>query len=255
MKTIALRGSGRSLMAVLTSLLAVVISVSPVFAQHSRMAATTNGSKLPGSVLLFPPTINDAKGGPAELTPRIKEAQQIIGEALARFLNKGGLGVVPYRGVQSPSVVRALQETQGLKPEEASKGPFDDPRIAKRLAEVMNAQEYITATVDNYQYDSTTRRATFNLSVTRNASNGTALGSFAQKAVGEAPGEVSLSMAEGSATARGADFVAEQAVKTLYPDSAAILNPPPPVKTERKKSPWAWAIPAAAVLGLLIIPR
>lgn len=253
MKSIASLGRGRSLRAALTSLLAVAACVAPASAQEMRMAG--NPEKLPGSVLLFPPTINDANGKPAELTPQIKETQQIVSEELARFMNKGGLGVVPYRGVQSPSVVRALQETQGLKAEEVTKGPFDDPRIAKRLAQVMNAQEYVTATIDDYVYDAKTHRATFNLSVTRNAADGTSLGSFAQKAVGEAPGDISLSLMQGSATARGAAFVSEQAVKTLYPDTAMILNPPPVIKKPKPKSKLPWLIPAAAVVGLLIFPR
>ena len=255
MKSIASLGRGRSLWAALTSLLAVAVSVAPAFAQDNMSVGAGAAAKLPGSVLLFPPTINDASGKPAEVTPQIKETQQIVADELARMMNKGGLGVVPYRGVQSPSVVRALQETQGLKAEEVTKGPFDDPRIAKRLAQVMNAQEYVTATIDGYAYDPKTRRATFNLSVSRNAADGTSLGSFAQKAVGEAPGDISLPLMEGSAAARGAAFVSEQAVKALYPDTTAILNPPPVIKKSKPKSKLPWLIPAAALAGLLIFPR
>ena len=254
MKKIVLQPCGKWFAAAIALLPALaIVCAAPVNAQ--TMANGKAAPHLPGSVLLFPPTVNGANGAPVAVTPQITEAQEIVTDSLRRFLSKGGVGVVVYSG-RSPSVVRALQETQGLKPEEAVRGPFDDPRIAKKLAEIMNATEYVTASIDNYVFDAKSRRVTYNLSVFRNGADGTALASFAQKAVGEAPADVALPLVEGSAVARAADLVADQTVRSIYPDTVVMLNPPPaPVKKSRPRAPLAWILPAAAVVGLLIIPR
>ena len=253
MKKIALPLRGRLFAAAALLPALAAFCATPGNAQGmTKMPATT--PRLPGSVLLFPATINGANGAPVEMTAQVKDAQEIITDAVRRQLSKGGVGVVTYSG-KSPSITRAIQET-GLKQDEALKGPYDDPRISKALAQVMNATEYVTISVDNYVFDSKSRRATFNMSVFRNAADGTGLATFSQKAIGEAPADVALPLVEGSAVARGADLVADQTVRSLYPDTAMMLNPPPPpVKKAKTRAPLAWIIPAAAVIGLLIIPR
>jgi len=212
---------------------------------------------LPGSVLLFPPLITGADGAVLDptKTPQAKETQDIVTDAVRKYLGKGGVGVVTYSN-RLPSIQRAVAEGQNLKAEVAAKGPGDDPRVAQQIASIAGASEYITASVDNYQYDAATHRATFNLSLTRNDANGRAIASFAEKAVGEAPGDVAPSFQEGSAIARAAEVVAEQGIRTLYPQSAALLNPPAkPASKKKSKSPLAWIIPTVAVIGLVAIPR
>jgi hypothetical protein len=212
---------------------------------------------LPASVLLFPPVVTGADGAEldATKTPQVKETQDIVTDAIRTLLTKGGVGVVVYSN-RLPSVQRAVAEGQNLKAEVAAKGPGSDPRVAQQLASIIGASEFITASVDNYQFDPATRRATFNLSVTRNDANGRAIASFADKAVGEAPADVAPSLQEGSAVARAAQVIAEQAVLAIYPQTAPRINPPPK-QTHKKTShaPLAWIIPVVAVVGLAFVPR
>jgi hypothetical protein len=247
-------------LALVTAALAAAVMVlalpRAVRAQTGTTTAPPASKTLPGSVLLFPPVVTGADGAALDptKTPQVKDTQDIVTDALRKYLTKGGVGVVVYSN-RLPSVQRAVAEGQGIKAEVAAKGPGDDPRVAQQLAATINAGEYITASVDNYQYDATAHRATFNLSVTRNDANGKAISSFAEKAVGEAPADVAPSLQEGSAVARAAEVVAEQGVRAIYPQSAPLLNPPAKANKKKAHAPMAWIIPAVAVIGLVAIPR
>jgi hypothetical protein len=219
------------------------------------VTAPLSQQPLPTSVLLFPAVVTAEGGAVAPNSPGVKQTQEIVTEALRKSLEKGGVGVVMYTN-QLPSIQRAVQEGGTLKPEDAAKGPGDDPRLAQKFAEIVGAQEYITVSVDNYQWDPKTRRATFNLSLSRVGADGASLASAAEKAVGDAPADVPGSRQEGSAVARASEFVAQKSVIAVYPQSAVIFNPPPAAEAKKKKrSRLPIIIPVAALGAFLLIPR
>jgi hypothetical protein len=224
-----------------------VNSVGPRIATVSSLSQ----QPLPTSVLVI-----SAEGGAvAADSPTVRQTQEIVTDAVRKYLEKGGVGVVVYSS-RLPSVERAVQEGGSIKEQEAVKGPGDDPRLAQKFAEIVGAQEYIMVNIDNYAYDPKTRRATFNLSLTRSSADGTSLASSAEKAVGEAPATTVGNLQEGSAVARAAEFVAQKSVIAVYPQTAVIFNPPP--QQEKKKargSKLAIIIPAAALGAFLLIPR
>jgi hypothetical protein len=163
-------------------------------------------------------------GGAGEQSAAVRQVQEAVTDALRKQLSRAGVGVVVYDR-RLPSIQRAVSEggTAGLRAEDAAAGPGDDPRRAQRLADIVGASEYITATIDDYRYDSATRTATFNLSVFRNTTSDAApLGTAAAPAQGVAPADVSPSRQEGSASARAAETAAEQAVQSLFPRAAAL---------------------------------
>jgi hypothetical protein len=228
-----------------------VNSVGPRIATVSSLSQ----QPLPTSVLLFPAVISAEGGAVAADSPTVRQTQEIVTDAVRKYLEKGGVGVVVYSS-RLPSVERAVQEGGSIKEQEAVKGPGDDPRLAQKFAEIVGAQEYIMVNIDNYAYDPKTRRATFNLSLTRSSADGTSLASSAEKAVGEAPATTVGNLQEGSAVARAAEFVAQKSVIAVYPQTAVIFNPPP--QQEKKKargSKLAIIIPAAALGAFLLIPR
>jgi len=245
------------------ALAATITLVAPAAqAQQSAVAAATRAvaaplaqQALPSSVLLFPAVVSAEGGAVAPANAATKQTQEIVTDEIRRALEKGGIGVVVY-SERLPSIQRAVQEGGTLKPEEAAKGPGDDPRLAQKFADIVGAKEYITVTVDNYVYDPKTHRATFNLSLSRNAADGSSLASSAEKAVGDAPSTTAGSMQEGSAVARAAEFVAQKSVIAVYPQSAAVYNPPPaPDKKTKRSSRLAIIIPIAALAAFLLVPR
>lgn len=239
---------------------AMVAVFAPLSAANAQGTATASVSAsqnqpLPKDVLLFPAVVTGANGSVAPMTPQVKLVQEIVTEAVQQYLKKGGVGAVVYSN-RLASVQRAVSSGEGLKPEDAAKGPGDDPRLAQRFADILGATEYILVSVDDYAYDAKTRRATFNLSLIRALADGTQLGTFAEKAVGDAPTDVSPSRQEGSAVARAAQVAGEKGVIGIYPQTAAAIQPPPMAKPKKKtRSPLSWIIPAAAVGAFLIIPR
>lgn len=244
--------------AVSAATVAVFAPLSAANAQGSAPAATVSASQnqpLPKDVLLFPAVVTGANGSVAPMTPQVKLVQDVVTEAVQQYLRKGGVGAVVYNS-RLASVQRAVASGEGLKPEDATKGPGDDPRLAQKFADILGASEYILVSVDDYSYDPKTRRSTFNLSLIRALADGTQLGTFAEKAVGEAPGDVSASRQEGSSVARASQVVAEKGVVGIYPQTAAAIYPPPPKPAKKKsRSALSWIIPAAAVGAFLIIPR
>ena len=212
---------------------------------------------LPNSVLLFPPSVGGDETAAADLTPAQREVQEIVSEALLRYLGKGGVGVVAYNK-RLPSIQRARNEGT-IKNDLADNGPGDSASNALRLADLVGANEYISISVDNYKFDPKTRTATYTINAFRNASDGTPLGTSAQNAVGVAPEDVSPRFQQGSAAARAADTVAEQTVEALYPQSSALLNPPPKKENKSRlkkaKGIKAFLVPIAAGVVYLVSPK
>ncbi len=203
-------------------------------------------AQVPGSVLVFPAHVDGAANNPSA-----KLASKLVTDAIRKHVAKFGIGVVIY-DKSLPSVQRAVQENEkGLKADEAAAGPGDDPRKARTLAEVAGAAEYIVAIIDDYKYDSKTRTATFNLSLTRsNTADGVAVNTVANKQTGLAPGDVAPSRQEGSAITRAAEAGAEQGVAQLYPDMRIPIEV---IKPEKKRSKIEkYALPGFVVgLGVL----
>jgi hypothetical protein len=203
-------------------------------------------AQVPSSVLVFPAHVDGAANNPSA-----KLAQKLVTEAVRKYVSRLGIGVVLY-DKNLPSVQRAVQENEkGIKADEAAAGPGDDPRKARTLAEVAGASEYIVAIIDDYAYDSKTRTATFNLSLTRAAtSDGVAINTVASKQTGIAPGDVAPSRQEGSAIVRAAEAGCEQGVGQLYPD---MKVPEQIVKPTRQRSKMEkYALPGFVVgLGVL----
>jgi hypothetical protein len=236
-------------------------------ATRADSSATTAGMPapvLPSSVLLFPAVIPGDEGaaapaaagaaqsaGPTANTAR-PVAEGIITDAVRRFLNRGGVGVVVYNR-RLAAMERAVAE--GLRPEEALRGPGDDPRKARQFAEILGANEYLTVLIDDYKYDPASRTATFNLSVARNAADGTSLGATAQKAVGTAPADIPASRREAYAVSSAADVVAQQTVESIYPGAAIRINPPKQPEKKRRRGVGNLLIPAIAVGAAIIGTR
>lgn len=226
-----------------------------------------NPAALPSSVLLFPAIVSTdtgadaaapvagAKSAGVAVAANLQTAQAIVTGALRTFLTRGKIGVVVYNR-QLPSIQRAVNE--GVKPEDAASGPGDDPRKAQRFADIVGATEYLTATIDNYAYNPATKTATFNLSLSRYASDGSPLGATEQKAVGSAPDSITGSHREAYAVAAAADVVAEQTVEGVYPQTVAVINPPKPMVKKRrtaKKLGGRFLVPVIAVGAALIAPH
>lgn len=211
--------------------LALVISALAL-TPTATFAQAKEGPSVPMSVILFPAVVSTADGAaPAEPTPAARTAQESVTDSLRRSLTRSGVGVIVYNR-RLPSIQRAVSEGV-LRAEDAAAGPGDDPRKAQRLAEIIGATDFITATIDDYKWDSAARMATFNVSVFRNAaSDGSPLGTAAAPGKGEAPADVAPSRQEGSATARAADAAAEQAVQGLFPRAPE----PAPGEQEKKAS-------------------
>jgi hypothetical protein len=195
------------------------------------LAATAAGSRAQSTdnIVLFPAYL-----GADATSESARSTQKIVTDALRTAFIKVGVGVVVYRK-NLPSVQRAVQESErGIKEEDATKGPGDDGRKARALAEVIGAAEYITVFVDDYKYDPATRTASFNLSLSRYASGSdAAIASIANPQRGEAPVDVAPARQEGSAVARAAVVGAEQAVAALFPQAtmARDAKPAKPRKT------------------------
>ncbi|MDX1934077.1 MAG: hypothetical protein SFU56_15865 [Capsulimonadales bacterium] len=221
---------------------------------QSAKSMTAGVKPLPTNVLLFPAVIIGADNAVAKETPATKVAGEIVTEAVRKYLTLGGVGVVVYSN-RLPSVQRAVNEGQGISPTDAVKGPADDARVAQKLAEVTGASEYITISVDNYNFDPQTRRATFNLSLERKAADGSAISSAAEKAVGESPADVSGPQQQESAIARAAEEVAEKSVIDVFPQSAVLINPPKVAEKKKKRSNLGWLIPVVTLGGILAAPR
>ncbi|GAB4461705.1 MAG: hypothetical protein OHK0029_27430 [Armatimonadaceae bacterium] len=239
------------------ALAAVAAPTPAVYAQTMSEKTTTLGpqAKLPNNVLLFPAVITGEGGAVVEMTPQTQQLQEIVTEAVRNNLARGGVRAVVYSN-RLPSIQRAVAEGQGLKPEDAARGPMDDARLASRFAEIVGASEYVVVSVDNYSFDPQSRRATFNLTLIRSETSGASLATSAEKAVGEAPADVPNSLREGSAAARASELAAEKSVINIYPQSAVLINPPKPVEQKKKrKSPLSYIIPAAALGILLLVPR
>lgn len=180
----------------------------------------------PNSVLLFPVAVNlpdapaaDAAGKTPALSPVAKQTQDIVTDAIRKQLARSGISVTVYSR-RLPSIQRAVTEAS-LRTEDANAGPGDDPRKARKLADIVGATEFITATVDDLKFDVASRTASFNLSVFRNATaDGAALGTAAAPGKAVAPADVAGSLQQGSAVAHAADDAAAQAVQGLYPRAA-----------------------------------
>ena len=168
---------------------------------------------VPGSVLIFPAHIDGAASNPSA-----KLTQKLLTDALRRSIARLGIGAVIY-DKNLPSIQRAVQESdKGIKADEAAAGPGDDMTKAKRLAEVSGAPEFIVAVVEDYKYDSKSRTATFNLSLSRTSLADGPINNIANKQSGVAPGDVAPSRQEGSAIVRAIDVAADQGIAQLYPD-------------------------------------
>ncbi len=244
--------------AVSAAMVAVFAPLSAANAQGGAAPAAMIASlnqPLPKDVMLFPAVVTGANGSVAPMTPQVKLVQEIVTEAVQEYLRKGGVGSVVYSN-RLASVQRAVSSGEGLKPEDAAKGPGDDPRLAQKFADIIGASEYILVSVDNYAYDPATRRTTFNLSLIRATTDGTQLGTSAEKAVGDAPSDVSASHQEGASIARAAQVVAERGVVNIYPQAAGMIYPPKMAPQKKKgRSSLSWIIPVAAVGALLAVPR
>ena len=217
------------------------------------MAAPTDTNGLPSSVLLFPAVVpSDAPAAGAAATAGRPVAESIVTDAVRRFLSRAGVGVVVYNR-RLPAVERAVAE--GLRPEDALKGPGDDPRKAKNFSDILGASEYLTVLIDDYKFDPATRTATFNLSVARNSGDGTSLSATAQKAVGTAPADVPASRQEAAAVANAADVAGEQTVEAVYPGAAARINPPKEAPKKKRRGLGNLLIPAVAVGAAIIAPH
>jgi hypothetical protein len=222
--------------------IAVAAAVLCVFGVAPR-AARAQG--VPGSVLVFPAYVDGAASNPSA-----KLAQKLVTDAVRKYIGRLGLGVVVY-DKSLPSVQRAVQENEkGIKAENAS-GPGDDPRMARTLAEVSGAAEYVVTIIDDYKYDSKTQTATFNLSLTRSTTaDGMAVNTVANKQSGIAPSDVAPSRQEGSAIVRAADSGAEQGIAQLYPEMKVPVQAVKVVKTRSRLE--KYALPGFVVgLGVL----
>ena len=218
---------------------------APAKAGSMTKAGMAGLEPLPDSVILFPASVGGEGNASAAPTAATREIQEIVSESLQRYLSKGGVGVVIYNR-QLPSVQRAVAEGS-LKADDAANGPGDSSAKAQRLADMVGASEYLTISVENFKYDAKTHTATFSLNAFRNAADGTPLGTSGQNASGVAPSDVSPRLQQGSATARAADFVAEQTVQALYPQSAPLLNPKKePARTKKAKGVKSFLVPIAA---------
>lgn len=234
----------------------------------ARAAQIPGGaSAAPTSVLLFPVAVGGGEGGAAappagaEGTPpaaapampndSVRQAQEIVTDAIRKYLARSGVSVILYDR-RLPSIQRAVAEGT-LRPDDVS-GPGDDPRKAQRLADITGADEYITATLDNYKFDAASRTATFNLSLFRNTTaEGAALGTSAAAGRAVAPADVAAPRQEGSAIARAAEEAANQAVQGLFPRAPA---PPATRSPARSGSRDRLLIPlVGAVLGFLVFSR
>lgn len=223
---------------------------------QTAVSGTTAQQPLPANVLLFPAVISGPNNTAAPASPAVKQTQEIVTEAVRKYLAKGGVGVTVYSS-RLPSIQRAQNTGEGgLKPEDLVKGPGDDPRLAARFAELVGAAEYVMISVDDYAFDSKTGRATFNLSITRSNVDGTPLGTAAEKAVGDAPSDVAAPLKEGSASARAAELAAEKTVISVYPGAAARINPPKiDMPKKKSRSRLNYIIPAVALGAFFIVPR
>lgn len=239
----------------------IALPALPAMAQNGNKATGPLGNApqqqpLPNSVLLFPAVIMGEGGAAAPATPAGDNTEEIVTDAVRKYLSRAGVGVVVYNR-RLPSVQRAVGEAS-IKAEDAASGPGDDVQKAQQFAQLLGANEYLTATIENYKYDPQARSVTFNLSVERRAaSDAVSLGASAEKATGAAPQDVAGTRQEGSAVARAAEVVAEQSVLAIYPQSAAILNPPKETKENGKRkqkrvSGAAIIIPAVALLTFLV---
>jgi hypothetical protein len=223
--------------------IAVATAMLCVFGVAPRAA---HAQAVPGSVLVFPAYVDGAANNPSA-----KLAQKLVTDAVRKYIGRLGLGVVVY-DKSLPSVQRAVQENEkGLKAENAAAGPGDDPRMARTLAEVSGASEYVVTIIDDYKYDSKTQTATFNLSLTRSTTaDGAAVNTVANKQSGVAPSDVAPSRQEGSAIVRAADSGAEQGVAQLYPEMKVPVQAVKVVKTRSRLE--KYALPGFVIgLGVL----
>jgi hypothetical protein len=216
------------------------------------------------SVVLFPATVGPSDGGgaggdaAAAATPSARQVQEAVTDALRKYLSRSGVSVTVY-DKRLPSIQRAVNEggAGGLRAEDAAAGPGDDPRKAQRLADIVGAAEYITATIDNYKYDPATRTASFNLSVFRNTTSDAApLGTAAAPAQGVAPADVAPPRQEGSAAARAAETAAEQAIQGLFPRAATAADLPAVERprTQTNRTVERVVLPAfGVILGILVL--
>jgi hypothetical protein len=209
------------------------------------VGAAAYAQGVPGSVLVFPAHVDGAANNPSA-----RLASKLVTEAIRRNVAKLGVGVVVYDR-SLPSVQRAIQEAEkGLKNDDAA-GPGDDPRRARLLAEVAGAPEYIVAIIDDYKYDSKSRTATFNLTLSRSlTADGSAINTVANKQSGAAPSDVAPSRQEGSAVVRAADAGGEQGVGQIFPDIRVQPVEVKPIKQRTKLE--KYALPGF-VLGLGVL--
>ena len=202
-------------------------------------------SSIPSSVLVFPAHVDGAANNPSA-----KLIQKLLTDGIRNQLGRLGLGAVIY-DKNLPSIQRAIQEGEkGIKADQAAAGPGDDAVLAKRLAEVSGAPEYIVAIVEDYKYDAKSKTATFNLSLSRSSVADGPVNSVANKQTGVAPSDVAPSRQEGSALVRAVDVGTEQGVSQLYPDIKIVAAPVKPMK--KHSSAEKYAVPGFLIgLGVL----
>ena len=220
---------------------------------------------MPRSVLLFPAVVEaQAPEGAAAATtaepPRaIRQIQESVTDSLRKHLARNGVTATVYNR-RLPSIQRAVTEGS-LTADVANTGLRDtaDNARAQRLADIIGANSFITATIDSYKYDAATRTVTFNLSVSHVATGeGNTLGTAAAPGKGEAPADVAGSLQEGSAGARSAEAAAELAVQGLFP-RAPEPDPAQQKPAETRKSTGLgrdtkiglWAL--AGLFGLAVV--
>ena len=190
----------------------------------------------------------------ASITPAMREAQRIVTDGLRAMLERGKIGIVVYSR-RLPSMQRAISE--GVKPEDANAGPGDDKRKAQRFANIVGANEYLLTSIDSYKYDSTARMVTFNLSMFRYGADGTQLGTTVVKAVGTAPATVLGAHQEAFADEAAAQVASDQVSEGVYPQIAAVLNPPKEMSKKRhgRKIGGVFLVPVIAAGAALIGPH
>lgn len=197
-------------------------------------------------------TPGDGEVAGSSLSPVERQTQEIVTEALRNQLRARGVNVVVY-DKRLPSIQRAVAENT-LNINDAA-GPGNDERTARRLAEIAGASEFVTATIDDYNFDTATRTATFNLSVFRiSTADGSTLGTSAAPGKGVAPADVATSRQHGSATSRAAAAAADQAVQNLFPRVTVVEAPKPKAVYNARRDLFVLSIVGAA-LGLLVLSR
>ena len=219
------------------------ISPAPVSAQTMMVSAQAT----PKDVLLFPAAVMSADGVKAT-GKAATDVQDIVTDATREYLRRTlGAGVIVYNKRLS-SVQRALAE--GVSASEFN-DVGDSPGKTQRIADIVNASEYLILSVSDYKYDSATHKASFLITAYRNRTQGNVPIATAAKSVsGVSATGAPTAMLEESAIARAADSAVEQVIHTVYPMPPVV--PKMDVKPNMAKSAKQKESQAVKIFGVAL---